>query len=67
MHEFFDDRDELRRRSTASAGARASSEAEQEEIVELYERTLDRLEAEDYHCAPVLRRSYERALTAYGH
>jgi len=41
-------------------------EAEQEEIVELYERTLERLEAEDYHCAPVLRRSYEHALTAYG-
>jgi len=41
-------------------------EAEQEAIVELYERTLERLEAEDYHCAPVLRRSYEHALTAYG-
>jgi hypothetical protein len=43
------------------------TEAEQEEIVELYERTLDRLSDEDYHCAPVLRRSYEHALTAYGH
>jgi hypothetical protein len=33
---------------------------EQAEIVERYEATLTRLEAEDYHCAPVLRRSYER-------
>ncbi len=36
------------------------SDAEQAEIVELYEETLARLEAEGYHCAPVLRRSYER-------
>lgn len=36
------------------------SEAEQAEIVRLYEAELERLEAEDYHCAPVLRRSYER-------
>lgn len=36
------------------------SEAEAQRIVELYEATLERLEAEDYHCAPVLRRSYER-------
>ena len=43
------------------------SEAEQASIVELYEATLARLEAEDYHCAPVLRRSYERTLTASGH
>jgi Sulfotransferase family len=36
------------------------SEPEQAEIVRVYEATLARLEAEDYHCAPVLRRSYER-------
>ena len=42
-------------------------EAEQEQITDLYETTLERLEAEGYHCAPVLRRSYERALAAYGH
>jgi hypothetical protein len=36
------------------------SETEQEEIASLYERTLERLETEGYHCAPVLRRSYER-------
>ncbi len=42
-------------------------EAEQERITDLYETTLERLEAEEYHCAPVLRRSYERTLTAYGH
>jgi len=33
---------------------------EQAEIVRRYEAELERLEAEDYHCAPVLRRSYER-------
>jgi hypothetical protein len=33
---------------------------EQAEIVQKYEATLARLEAEGYHCAPVLRRSYER-------
>ena len=59
MREFFDDE--------MNAGAahrerwrRGLSEGEQAEIIALYERTLDRLEAEDYHCAPVLRRSYER-------
>jgi hypothetical protein len=38
----------------------------QADIVRRYEAELDRLEAEAYHCAPVLRRSYERerALTA---
>jgi len=35
------------------------TDAEQDEIVRLYERELARLEAEGYHCAPVLRRSYE--------
>jgi hypothetical protein len=38
------------------------SQAEQAEITRLYESELDRLEAEGYHCAPVLRRSYERQL-----
>jgi len=33
---------------------------EQAEIVAQYEAELARLEAEAYHCAPVLRRSYER-------
>jgi len=33
---------------------------EQAQIVRRYEAELERLEAEDYHCAPVLRRSYER-------
>ncbi len=42
-------------------------EAEQERITEVYEATLERLEHEGYHCAPVLRRSYERTLAAYGH
>jgi Sulfotransferase family len=44
-------------------GLDASSQAD---IVRRYEAELDRLDAEGYHCAPVLRRSYERerALTA---
>ena len=41
-------------------------DAEQERITELYERTLARLSEEDYHCAPVLRRSYERTLASSG-
>jgi Sulfotransferase family len=38
----------------------------QADIVRRYEAALEQLEAEDYHCAPVLRRSFERerALTA---
>ena len=59
MREFFDDE------MNADAAHRERwrkglSEDEQSEIVALYEQTLDRLEAEGYHCAPVLRRSYER-------
>ena len=36
------------------------SEAEQEAIVAAYEESLQRIEAEGFHCAPLLRRSYER-------
>ena len=66
MREFFETE------MTADAAHRERwrkglDEAEQERITDLYETTLERLEAEDYHCASVLRRSYERALTAYGH
>jgi len=43
------------------------SEDEQRTIVDLYEATLTQLETEGYHCAPVLRRSYERTLAAHGH
>ena len=35
---------------------------EQEEVTRIYDRTLERLELEGYHCAPILRRSFERAL-----
>ncbi len=66
MREFF----EAEMSSDAAHRARwrkGLSEPEQERIVELYEQTLSRLEREDYHCAPVLRRSYERTLAAYGH
>jgi hypothetical protein len=66
MREFFETE------MTADAAHRERwrkglDEAEQERITDLYQTTLDRLEAEEYHCAPVLRRSYERALAAYGH
>jgi hypothetical protein len=59
MREFFDSE------MNADAAHRERwrkglSEAQQAEIVRRYEAELDRLEAEDYHCAPVLRRSYER-------
>jgi hypothetical protein len=37
---------------------------EQERIVHQYESTLERLERDGYHCAPVLRRSYEHTLAA---
>jgi hypothetical protein len=37
-------------------------EAEQREVNARYAATLDRLEREGYHCATVLRRSYERTL-----
>ena len=33
--------------------------AQQESLVLEYEKTLDRLEREDFHCAPELRRAYE--------
>jgi hypothetical protein len=42
-------------------------EAEQQRITGIYEETLARLDREGYHCAPVLQRSYERTLAAYGH
>jgi hypothetical protein len=38
--------------------------AEQREITARYEATLDRLERESYHCAALLRRSYERELAS---
>jgi hypothetical protein len=36
------------------------SDAEQQELAEEYGRTLERIDAEGYHCAPILRRTYER-------
>lgn len=42
------------------------SDSEQEEVVRHYEATLERFEAEDHHCAAVIRRSYERELAAQG-
>lgn len=59
MREFFDSE------MNADAAHRERwrkglSEAEEADVVERYERELERLEAEGYHCAPVLRRSYER-------
>ena len=35
---------------------------EQREVTAHYEATLARLELEDYHCAPLLRRTFERTL-----
>jgi hypothetical protein len=36
-------------------------EAEQEAVRGRYEEALAKLEEDDYHCAPVLRRSYEQS------
>jgi hypothetical protein len=62
MREFFD------RRMTADAAHRERwreglDPAAQREVAAHYEATLDRLEREGYHCAPVLRRTYERTLS----
>ena len=51
MREFFETRDE-RRRGHQGRWRRGSTELEQDEIVRLYEATLERLEREGYHCAP---------------
>jgi hypothetical protein len=61
MREFFEGR------MNADAAHRERwreglDQAAQAEITATYERTLDRLEREGYHCAPALRRSYERTL-----
>ena len=61
MREFFDGI------LTAEAAHRERwreglGEAEQREITARYEATLERIEREAYHSAPLLRRSYERTL-----
>ena len=38
--------------------------AEQGQVTEHYEAMLSRLEREEYHCAPLLRRTYERTLAS---
>lgn len=58
MRAFFDDE------MSASAAHRERwreglDEAQQTALVRDYEKTLDRLEREDFHCAPQLRRAYE--------
>jgi Sulfotransferase family len=63
MREFFEEK------MNADAAHRERwreglDEAAQAEITRIYEATLDRLEREGYHCAPALRRSYERTLAA---
>jgi Sulfotransferase family len=61
MREFFE------REMTADAAHRERwreglDAAAQAEITSVYEGALDRLQREGYHCAPALRRSYERTL-----
>ncbi len=58
MREFFDDE------MSASAAHRERwreglDEAQQAALVRDYEKTLDRLERENFHCAPQLRQAYE--------
>jgi hypothetical protein len=64
MREFFDVQ------MTAEAANRGRwrnglDAAEQREVTAHYEATLTRLEREDYHCAQVLRRTYERTLVSH--
>jgi hypothetical protein len=63
VHEFFDTE------MNADAAHRERwreglDDAAQAEVTRVYEATLERLEREGYHCAPVLRRSYDRTVTA---
>jgi hypothetical protein len=63
MREFFDVQ------MTAEAANRGRwrnglDAAEQRQVTAHYEATLTRLEREDYHCAQVLRRTYERTLVS---
>jgi hypothetical protein len=63
MREFFDVQmtDEAANRGRWRDGLDA---AEQREVTAHYEATLTRLEREDYHCAPLLRRTFERTLAS---
>ena len=63
MRDFF----ELRMTGQAANRGRwreGLDDAEQRQVTEHYEATLARLEREEYHCAPLLRRTYERTLAS---
>jgi hypothetical protein len=63
MRDFF----ELRMTAEAANRGRwreGLDDAEQRQVTEHYEATLQRLEREEYHCAALLRRTYERTLTS---
>jgi Sulfotransferase family len=63
MRDFF----ELRMTGQAANRGRwrdGLDAAEQRQVTEHYEATLSRLEREEYHCAALLRRTYERTLAA---
>ena len=63
MREFF----ELRMTERAANRGRwreGLDATEQRQVTEHYEATLARLEREDYHCAGLLRRTYERTLVS---
>jgi hypothetical protein len=63
MRDFF----ELRMTAQAAKTGRwheGLDDAEQREVNAHYEATLSRLEREDYHCAAMLRRTYERTLAS---
>jgi hypothetical protein len=63
MHEFF----ELRMTEQAANRGRwreGLDTEEQRQVTDHYEATLARLEREDYHCAGLLRRTYERTLVS---
>jgi hypothetical protein len=65
MREFFEARmtAEAANRGRWREGLDASAQGE---VTAHYEATLSRLEREDYHCAQLLRRTYERTLVSSG-
>ena len=58
MRAFFEDEMSADGR-TQGAVARGAEPEQQDGLVLEYEKTLDRLEREGFHCAPELRRAYE--------
>ena len=59
MREFFDGGDERLCRAQGALARGPRRPSSRTALVREYEKTLDRLERENFHCAPQLRRAYE--------